>query len=259
MAIIKPFRIKSFKSKKPIIALKNISISFNKKHQILDNISLNVMKGEVFGLLGPNGAGKSTIMNIISGLLKPSAGSVNINSISVTNYPIYLRSTKFKIALVPQIGGFFSNLSAEDNLKAISEILIEDEKDRLNKIEQLIAKFELDGVRKIEGKYLSGGLKRRLVIAMALIGDPEILLMDEPLAALDPQSIQMLQNIIVSLQTDYNLTVIVTDHQARDMMVVCDKIVVLANSKIIAHGTPQDVMKNEMAAKYYFGSNYKYK
>ena len=259
MSVIKKFRILSYKKNKPLISLKKISISFNKNHQILDNVSLDVSKGQVLGLLGPNGAGKSTIMNIISGLLKPNYGSVNIKGINVTDYPIYLRSTKFRISIVPQYGGFFSALTTEENLKSVGEILIKDEKKRINRIEELIAKFELDAVRKVEGKYLSGGLKRRLVIAMSLIGDPEILLMDEPLAALDPQTIQMLQNIIVTLQTEFNLTILVSDHQARDLLVVCDKAVILSNSKVVAAGSPQELMNDEKAHHHYFGKNFKFR
>ena len=127
------------------------------------------------------------------------------------------------------------------------------------KVEELIFKFELDAVRKVEAKFLSGGMKRRLVISMSLLGEPEILLMDEPLAALDPQTIQMLQNIIIKLQQDYNLTIIITDHQARDLLVVCDKALILSNSKIVAEGTPNELMKDENATKHYFGDNFKFK
>ena len=211
------------------------------------------------GLLGPNGAGKSTIMNIISGLLKPNHGSVEIKGQDITNYPIYLRAKKFKISIIPQFGGLFSSLSSEENLRAVGEIIIKDKKLRTMRIDELISKFELDAVRKVEAKNLSGGLKRRLVIAMGLIGNPEILLMDEPLAALDPQTIQMLQNIIVTLQTELNLTIIVTDHQARDLLAVCDKAVILSNSKIIAYGSPSELMNDENANRYYFGKNFKFK
>jgi len=259
MAIIKKFRIKSFKNEKPIISLKNISISFDNHYQILDNISLDIPKGQVLGLLGPNGAGKSTIMNIISGLLTPGHGSIVIKGIDVTNYPIFLRTRKFKISIIPQYGGLFASLNAEENLKAVGEIMIKDEKFRTIRIDELISKFELDAVRKVEAKNLSGGLKRRLVIAMGLIGNPEILLMDEPLAALDPQTIQMLQNIIVTLQTDLNLTIIVTDHQAADLLRVCDKAVILSNSKIVAYGSPSELMNNENANKFYFGKNFNFK
>ena len=259
MAIIKKFRITSFKNEKPIISLKNISISFDNRYQILDSISLDIQKGQVLGLLGPNGAGKSTIMNIISGLLSPGHGSVVINGKNVTNYPIYLRTREYKISIIPQYGGLFASLNAEENLRAVAEIIIQDEKFRAIRIDELISKFELDAVRKVEAKNLSGGLKRRLVIAMGLIGNPEILLMDEPLAALDPQTIQMLQNIIVTLQTELNLTIIITDHQAADLLRVCDKAVILSNSKIVAYGSPSELMNNENANKFYFGKNFNFK
>ena len=200
MSVIKKFRITKFKNTRPLISLKKISLSFKKNHLILDNISLDISKGQIIGLLGPNGAGKSSLMNLITGAIKPNFGDIIINNEKINQYPIYTRTKKFKISLVPQIGGFFSDLTAEDNLNAIGEILIQDAKYRKVKIEELISKFELDAVRKVEAKFLSGGMKRRLVISMSLLGDPEILLMDEPLAALDPQTIQMLQSIIIRLQ-----------------------------------------------------------
>jgi lipopolysaccharide export system ATP-binding protein len=198
-------------------------------------------------------------MNIITGLIKPNSGKILINNEDISNYPTFERAKKFKISLVPQIGGFFSDLTTEDNLNAVGEILIPNQKQRKFKIEKLISKFELDVVRKIEAKFLSGGMKRRLVISMSLLGDPEILLMDEPLAALDPQTIQMLQNIIITLQTEYNLTILITDHQARDLLVVCDKAIILSNSKVVAEGTPNELIKDDNATKYYFGDNFKFK
>ena len=259
MSVVKKFRITKIKNSKPLISLKKVSLSFKKNHLILDNISIDISKGQVIGLLGPNGAGKSSLMNLITGVIKPNYGNIIINNEDITQYPIYLRTKKFKIASVPQIGGFFADLSAEDNLNAVGEILIKDTKNRKLKIEELISKFELDAVRKVEAKFLSGGMKRRLVISMSLLGEPEILLMDEPLAALDPQTIQMLQTIIIKLQSEYNLTILITDHQARDLLVVCDRAVILSNSKIVAEGTPNQLMQNDNAAKYYFGDNFKFK
>jgi len=259
MSVIKKFRITKIKNQKPLISLKKVSLSFKKNHVVLDNISLDISKGQVMGLLGPNGAGKSSIMNIITGLIKPNSGKVLINNEDISNYPTSERAKKFKISLVPQIGGFFSDLTTEDNLNAVGEILIPNQKQRKFKIEKLISKFELDVVRKIEAKFLSGGMKRRLVISMSLLGDPEILLMDEPLAALDPQTIQMLQNIIITLQTEYNLTILITDDQARDLLVVCDKAIILSNSKVVAEGTPNELIKDDNATKYYFGENFKFK
>ena len=258
MAIVKKFRIISHKSEKSFISLENISVSFKKNHQILDNVSLNIPRGQILGLLGPNGAGKSTMMNIISGLIKPRYGKVKINNEDISDLPIYVRTKKFKISIIPQFGGFFASLTTEQNIRAVAEILIKDQSFIDIKINELIAKFELDSVKDIEAKYLSGGQKRRLVIAMGLISKPDIILMDEPLAALDPQTIQMLQNTIIKLQTDYNLTIIITDHQARDLLAICDKAIILSNSKIVASGTPNDLIKDKNANEFYFGNNFQF-
>ena len=258
MAIVKKFRVISYKQEKSFISLKNISVSFKKNHQILDNISLDIPKGQILGLLGPNGAGKSTLMNIISGIIKPNYGTIKINNDDISDLPIYIRTRKFKISIIPQFGGLFASLTTEQNIRAVAEILIKDKSFINTKINELITKFELDSVKKIEAKYLSGGQKRRLVIAMGLISKPDIILMDEPLAALDPQTIQMLQNTIVKLQTDFNLTIIITDHQARDLLAICDKAIILSNSKIVASGTPNELMKDESANKFYFGNNFQF-
>ena len=209
-------------------------------------------------MLGPNGAGKSTLMNVISELIKPNYGKVKIDNNDISNLPIYIRTKKFKISIIPQFGGLFESLTIEQNIRAVAEILLEDKSFIDIKINELIAKFELESVKKIEAKYLSGGQKKRLVIAMGLISKPDIILMDEPLAALDPQTIQMLQNTIVNLQSDLNLTIIITDHQARDLLAICDKAIILSNSKIIASGTPNDLMKDEGANKFYFGKNFQF-
>ena len=258
MAVVKKFRIISYKQEKSFISLENISVSFKKNHQILDNVSLSIPKGQILGLLGPNGAGKSTLMNVISGLIKPSYGKIKIDNKDISNLPIYIRTKKFKISIIPQFGGLFASLTTEQNIRAVAEILIKDKSFIDIKINELIAKFELDSVKKIEAKYLSGGQKRRLVLAMGLISKPDIILMDEPLAALDPQTIQMLQNTIVKLQTDFNLTIIITDHQARDLLAICDKAIILSNSKIVASGTPNDLIKDESANKFYFGDNFQF-
>ena len=258
MAIIKKFRIKSFKNNKEVINLENISLSFGKR-KILENINISTNEGEIVGLLGPNGVGKSTIFNLITGLLKPDYGSIKINSKTVNDYPIYLRSKKFKIGYVPQYGGYFHNLTLLENLKAISEITINKQNIRDNKINYLIAKFELDAVRDIKAKYLSGGQKKRLVIALSLLTDPKILLLDEPFAALDVMTIKKLQRIIVDLQSEENISVILCDHQARDLLLCVDKAFVISNCNVIASGTPSDLIKDSNAREAYFGDSFQLK
>ena len=159
MGIIKKFRIKSFKSTQPIISLENISLSFGKR-KILDNMSFKINNGEILGMLGPNGVGKSTIFNLITGLIKPDYGKIKFDGIDVMNYPIYLRTTKFKIGYVPQYGGYFGDLTLLENLRAIGEIVIEDKSAINFKIDGLISKFELDAIRDIKAKFLSGGQKK---------------------------------------------------------------------------------------------------
>ena len=256
MAIIKKFRIKSFKKNKPIIKIENISLSFAKR-EILDNISFSINEGEILGLLGPNGAGKSTLFNLITGLIKPDYGSIIINSNIVNDYPIYLRTKKFKIGYVPQHGGYFHDLTLLDNLKAIGEILVTNAKIRDEKINSLIAKFELDSIRDVKAVFLSGGQKKRLVIALALLGQPKILLLDEPFAALDVLTIKMLQEIIVNLQSENNITIILCDHQARDLLTCVDMAIILSNCKIIAKGTPSELINNIDAKNAYFGESFK--
>ena len=175
---IKKFRIKSFKDNKSILSLNKISLKYGRKI-ILDSLNLKLNSGQILGLLGPNGVGKSTIFNLITGLISPDYGSISINSETVNNYPIYQRTLKFKIGFVPQSGGYFHDMTVYENLKAIAEITIENLSYRNEKINSLISKFELDPIRDIKADFLSGGQKKKLVIAIALISDPKILLLDE--------------------------------------------------------------------------------
>ncbi len=258
MAVIKKFRIKSFKKQKPIVSLKKISLSFGKR-QILDDINFEVNQGQILGLLGPNGVGKSTIFNIITGLVKPAYGSIIFNGTNATNYPVYERTRKFKIGFCPQYGGFFSDLTLHENLKCVGEILIDDDRIRTERINQLISKFELDSVRDIKAKLLSGGQRKKCVIALALLGDPQILLLDEPYSALDLLTIKMLQEIIVNLQTENpKISIIICDHAARDILAVADSSIILSNGKVIAQGTPTELMNNVNARSQYFGDSFKF-
>ena len=256
MAIIKKFRIKSFKTKKPIIELNKLSLAFGNR-TILDNVSFSVNEGQILGLLGPNGVGKSTIFNLITGLIKPDFGSIKIQSKIVNDYPIYLRTKKFRIGYVPQHGGFFHDLTLIENLNAIGEILIPDKKIRIERVNALIAKFELDPVTDVKASHLSGGQKKRLVIAIALLGEPKILLLDEPFAALDVLTIKMLQQIIVNLQSEHNISIILCDHQARDLLTCVDVALVMSNCKVVSSGTPNQLINNIEAKNAYFGDSFK--
>ena len=256
MGVIKKFRIKSFKNPQPIISLENISLSFGKR-KILENVSFKINHNEILGMLGPNGVGKSTIFNLITGLIKPDYGKIKFNGIDVVDYPIYLRTTKFKIGYVPQYGGYFHELTLIQNLKAIAEILIKNKKLREEKINSLIANFELDPITDVKANQLSGGQKKRLVIALALLGQPKILLLDEPFAALDVMTIKMLQQIIVNLQSERNISILLCDHQARDLLSCVDSALVISNCKVVATGTPSELINNNEAKNAYFGDSFK--
>ena len=258
MAIIKKFRIKSYKIPNSIISFENVSLSYGNR-LILDNISFKINEGEIFGMLGPNGVGKSTIFNLITGLIKPDSGKIKINNTNVENFPIYLRTKKFRVGYVPQYGGFFSDLTLNENLKAIAEIVINKKNKEEIKINELITKFELENLRNIKAKFLSGGQKKKLVIALSLLSDPSILLLDECFAALDVLTIKMLQEIIVNLQNEKKITICICDHQARDLLACVDSAMILSNCKIIAEGSPSHLVNNIEAKSAYFGESFSFK
>ena len=152
MALIKKFRIKSFKKLKTIIEFENVTLSYGNRI-ILDNISFKINEGQIFGMLGPNGVGKSTIFNLITGLITPKFGKIKIDGEDVSKYPIYLRTKKFKVGYVPQYGGFFNDLTLHDNLKAISEIVIDDKNLRQERIDYLLSKFELENIKILKQNF----------------------------------------------------------------------------------------------------------
>ncbi len=255
MSNIKKFRIKTFKNKS-ILKLDKISLKYG-RNSILDGLSLSLNQGQILGLLGPNGVGKTTIFNLITGLLSPDFGKISINTEIVNDYPIYQRTLKFKIGFVPQHGGFFHDLTVFENLKAIAEITISNVSYRDEKINSLISKFELDPIRDIKADFLSGGQKKKLVIAIALISEPKILLLDEPFAALDVMTIKTLQEIIVGMQSSNNMSVILCDHQARDLLACVDTAAIIHNGKVVAQGTPNSLIQNVDAKNAYFGESFK--
>ena len=257
MAVIKKFRIKSFKNNIPIIEFNNISLSYGNR-LILDNLNFKINEGQIFGMLGPNGVGKSTIFNLITGLISPNNGTIKIMSQDVTNYPIFLRTKKFKVGYVPQYGGFFNDLTLHDNLKAISEIVIENKNYRSERINYLISKFELDNLKDIKAKFLSGGQKKKLIISLSLLSEPKVLLLDECFAALDVLTIKMLQEIIVNLQNENRITICICDHIASSLLQVVDSAMILSNGKIVAKDTPNNLVNNINAKNAYFGDNFKF-
>jgi len=256
MAIIKKFKIKSFKEETKIIELKNVTKSFGKR-QVLDNVSINANYGEILGVLGPNGAGKSTILKILMGIYEPEFGDILINGIDVTKMPIYDRAIKKRISYIPQHGGAIHDLSVEDNLMMVSEIHINEKNIRTSKVQELIAQFQFEPISKVKAKNISGGQFKRLVIAMALINEPKIMLLDEIFSALDIKTISMLKELIINLQSYRSITCIMVDHLARDLLEVANRCLILSEGKIIAEGNSEEIINNRLAKDIYFGDEFK--
>ena len=257
MAIIKPFKIKSFKKKDPSIEFKNVSLGFGNR-LILNNINFSINKNSIHGLLGPNGAGKSTLFHLITGLLSPKNGEVKIAGSTVNEYPIYLRTRKFRIGFVPQRSGAFSDLTVHDNLKAISEIVINNKNLRSEKINYLLSKFELNHVKDVKAQNISGGELKKLVISLSLLSDPNVLLLDEPFSALDVLTISMLQEIIINLQQETNITIVICDHIASSLLQITDSAMILSNGRIVAEGSPRELVNNIDAKSAYFGESFNF-
>ena len=255
--ITKPFRIVSFKKINPIIKFENVSISFGQR-TVLDNVNFKINEKTIHGLLGPNGAGKSTMYHLITGLLEPKKGKILINGEDVTKVPVYLRTRKYGISFVPQYGGTFADLTLHDNLKAISEIVIENKHLRTERINYLISKFELENIKDIKSKKLSGGERKRLTIALSLLSKPKILLLDEPFSALDILSVKMLQELIINLQQENNITIAICDHIASSLLQIVDSAMILSNGNIVAQDTPSNIVKNINAQNAYFGDDFKF-
>jgi len=256
MGTIKPFRIKSFKKVNTAVKFENVSLAYSNRF-ILKDINFKIQENTIHGLLGPNGAGKSSIYHLMTGLITPKSGYIKIVDKNVTNYPVYLRTKQFGIGYVPQYGGAFMDLTLLDNLKAISEIVIENKNFRTERINYLISKLELDSVKDIKAKHLSGGERKKLVIALSLLSEPKLLLLDEPFSALDVLTIQMLQELIINLQQENNITICICDHIATSLLQIVDTAMILSNGKIIAEGSPSNIIKDINAQKAYFGSSFK--
>ena len=257
MSVIKKFRITSFKENNSIIEFENVSLAYGNR-LILDKINFKINRGQIFGMLGPNGVGKSTIFNLLTGLIKPKDGNIKIDGTNVNDYPVYLRTKKFKVGYVPQYGGYFNDLTLYENLLAIAEIVINNKNLAKDRINYLLTRFELENIKLIKAKFLSGGQKKKLVIAMSLLSEPKVLLLDECFAALDVLTIKMLQEIIVSLQQENQITICICDHQARDLLACVDIAMILNNCKIIAKDTPSNLVKNINAKNAYFGDSFKF-
>ena len=250
----KSFRILKFKKSKPVLKISGISKSYGHR-LVLKKINFELHKSEIFGVLGPNGCGKTTIFNSIMGICRINEGNIFVNNIKINNLPIHERATKFRIGYIPQNSAVFLGLTCEENIRAIAEVKIKEKSLQENKIQELLSDFNLEYLRNIKAINLSGGEKKRLCISMALVSNPQILLMDEPFAALDLITIDMIKKIIVSLQKKL-ISVIVTDHNAKDLMNVSDRCIIISNGEVIISGNPRKIINDPKARQLYFGENF---
>tara|TARA_B100000287_G_scaffold90103_1_gene82505 strand:+ start:135 stop:899 length:765 start_codon:yes stop_codon:yes gene_type:complete len=252
MSNIKKFRIIKFKSK-PILAAKSISKSFDGR-VILRKIDVHLNKGEMLGLLGSNGAGKSTFMNIILGLIKCDYGDIFLGNTKLTNLAIHERS-RLGISYLPQQTAIFRGLTVYENLMGIAQIIKKNSREQRDVVEKLMAEFSITHLRDVKATALSGGERRRTEIARCLISNPSILLLDEPFAGVDLLSIQDIKGLLLKLQSR-GCAVLVTDHNASQLLSVVDRAYVIANGTIVANGTPRQIVNTSEAKKLYFGEDF---
>jgi len=232
---------------------KEISKSI-KKTQILHDISLEVNSGEVVGLLGPNGAGKTTSFYTICGLVAPTSGQIFLNGKDITRLPLHKRAL-LGIGYLPQESSIFRELSIEDNLMLAAEISIKDKKQRRQKVEELLEMFNIEPIRQRKGMSLSGGERRRTEIARALVSNPKFVLLDEPFAGVDPIAVKDIQSIIKELVA-HNIGVLITDHNVRETLQICDRAYVMKSGSVLASGTSEEIKKSKIVKEHYLGEDF---
>ncbi len=225
-----------------------------KNRSVLRNVSLNVKRGEAVGLLGPNGAGKTTCFYCVTGLITPDYGDVFIDGQEITEMPMYKRS-RLGIGYLPQEASIFRSLSVEDNIKAVLEIVIKDKKQQNAMLEDLLNEFSIAHLRKSPSVALSGGERRRLEIARALAGQPNFILLDEPLAGIDPIAVGEIRELVAKLK-NRGLGVLITDHNVRETLDIIDRAYILHNGTVLMEGSPEEIVASSEVRKVYLGDNF---
>ena len=226
-----------------------------KHRMVVNGISISVRQGEIVGLLGPNGAGKTTIFYMTVGLVKPYDGSVYLGDNEVTDCPMYQRS-RAGVSYLAQDPSIFRGLSVEDNLMAVAQMLTVSKSEQQEKVDSLLEDFGLTRLRKQMSVTLSGGEKRRLEIARALVTNPKFLLLDEPFVGIDPITVDDIQKIIRSLR-DRGLGILITDHNVRETLEIIDRAYIIYEGKILLEGSAKELLENPKAKKVYLGDNFK--
>jgi lipopolysaccharide export system ATP-binding protein len=227
------------------------------KRTVNNKVSFHVSQGEIVGLLGPNGAGKTTSFYQVVGLVKSDEGNVFLNDLDITRLPMFKRA-KLGLGYLPQEASVFRKLTVEDNIAAVLEMTKLSKKQQKEKLETLLAEFNLDHVRKSNGDVLSGGERRRTEIARALAVDPKFILLDEPFAGIDPIAVEDIQSIVTKLRYK-NIGILITDHNVNETLSICDRAYLLIEGKIFVEGTAEELAKNEQVRKLYLGRNFELK
>lgn len=227
-----------------------------KKTQILHGISLEIKSGEIVGLLGPNGAGKTTTFYTVCGLVKPTTGNVYFDDKDITALPLHKRAIK-GIGYLPQESSIFKDLSVEDNLMLAAQIITKDKDEQHRRVEELLELFNIEPIRQRKGVSLSGGERRRTEIARALVSHPKFLLLDEPFAGVDPIAVKDIQDIIHQL-TKINIGVLITDHNVRETLQICDRAYVMKAGTLLASGTSEEIRNDTRVREHYLGEDFNF-
>jgi len=222
---------------------------------VVNNVDIELNRGEVVGLLGPNGAGKTTTFYMLTGMIKPFSGEIFLDDEIVTNLPMYKRSQK-GVGYLAQDASVFTKLSVEDNIKLVLEMTELSVEEQAEKLEKLIDEFSIGHIRNNKGYALSGGERRRLEIARSLVTDPSFILLDEPFAGIDPIAVEDIQGIINTLKSK-NIGVLITDHNVRETLSITDRSYLLYNGEILKSGTTDELTKDEDVKKLYLGTKFK--
>jgi len=231
----------------------NLTKSFRHK-KVVDTVNVEIRGGEVVGLLGPNGAGKTTIFYMIVGLLQPNGGKIYLNGEEITFLPMYLRSRK-GVGYLPQEPSVFRKLTVEENLIAILETLSLSKEERKNRLEELLDELALSSLRRQKAYSLSGGERRRVEITRALVLSPSFILLDEPFSGIDPIAVLDIQSIIRQLKSK-GIGIIITDHNVRETLGVCDRAYILNEGHILEEGDPESIARSQKARKIYLGDGF---
>ena len=236
-----------------MLTVKDISKKIKDK-KILKNVSFNVDFGSICGLLGPNGAGKTSSFYIIAGLSNSDNGNIQLADDDVTNMPMHKRS-KLGIKYLPQEPSIFQNLTVHENLLGLAELTYNSKEEINNFVEQSIEEFNLKDICNLKGRQLSGGQRRKVEIARTLVSNPKMILLDEPFAGIDPIAIEDIKDVLIKLKSK-DIGILITDHNVRETLELCDTAAIINDGEIIAHGTKDELILNKTVKEVYLGNMY---